>query len=57
MRFQQGIGANLEPRHRGVVHYAGLTKEKAVHALILGSGFIRHHPCQGLNEALRSQFI
>jgi hypothetical protein len=32
MGFQQGIGTNLESRHRGVVRCAGLSKEKTVHA-------------------------
>ena len=32
MGFQQGIGTNIEPRHRGVVRRAGLSKEKTVHA-------------------------
>jgi hypothetical protein len=32
MGFQQGIGTNLKPRHRGVVRDAGLTKKEAVHA-------------------------
>jgi hypothetical protein len=32
MGFQQGIGTSLEPRYRGVMRCAGLTKEEAVHA-------------------------
>jgi hypothetical protein len=32
MGFQQGIGTNLKPRHRGVVRRAGLSEEKTVHA-------------------------